>query len=59
MFMDLLLRVSDAGPTMISEEWSCSFQVFLRSGLAVNDYPGSPYPKKHLQGTPTSMMIDT
>lgn len=44
---------------MISEERSCSFQVFLRSGLAVNDYPGSPYPKKHLQGTPTSRMINT
>lgn len=46
------------GPTMISEEWSCSFQVFLRSGLAVNGYLGSPYPKKHLQGTLTSEMID-
>lgn len=36
----------------------CSFQVFLRSGLAVYDHPGSPYPKKHLQGTPTSGLLD-
>lgn len=43
---------------MMSEERSCSFQVFLRSGLAVSNNPGSPYPKKHLQGTPTSGTIN-
>lgn len=31
------------------------FRSFCGLGLLSNDYPGSPYPKKHLQGTLTSM----
>lgn len=35
------------------------FRSFCGLGLLSNDYPGSPYPKKHLQGTLTSRKICT
>ncbi|KAM7396613.1 hypothetical protein PAMP_019646 [Pampus punctatissimus] len=33
------------------------FRSFCGLGLLSNDYPGSPYPKKHLQGILTSRKI--
>lgn len=64
LLMYVYVCVSEAGPLVCYcgrdvRGQSCSFQVFLRSGLAVSNNPGSPYPKKHLQGTPTSGTINT